>query len=158
MLRVWHDFLLQRNFEYFCLTSFLRSVLMSHSTSNSRVSEVSNFVLKSFMMSEVHWTAVENVVFFSELRIVIKLLAINMNFAAHMVAPITKLSEFATYVTVSVHTESDYSNRLSSLVDSIWRLLNMEPSLLLHQCHKFIYRSMANLLLTAKNQFTWQIQ
>ena len=114
MFRVRRDFLLQRNFEYFCLTSFLLSVLMSHSASNSRVSEVSNFVLKTFMMSEAHWTAVENVVFFSELRIVI-----NMNFAAHMVAPITKLSEFATYVTVSVHTESDYSTSLSSLVDSI---------------------------------------
>ena len=66
-------FFLQRHFEYFCLTSFLRSVLTSHSAFNNRVSEVSNFVLTSSMMSEARWTAVENVVFSSKPSIVIKL-------------------------------------------------------------------------------------
>ena len=73
MLRVKRNVFLQSHFEYFCLTPFLRPVLTSHSASISRVSEVSNFVLMSFMMSEERWTAVENVVFFSKRRIIIKL-------------------------------------------------------------------------------------
>ena len=44
---------------------------MSHSAFNSRVSEVSSFVLTSFMMSEAPSTTVENVVFFSMPSIVI---------------------------------------------------------------------------------------
>ena len=81
MLRVKQVFL-QTHFEYFTsslLTSLLHSVLRSHSASNSRVSEVSNFVLTSFMMSEVRWTAVENVLFFSKPSIVTKLPVMNMN-------------------------------------------------------------------------------
>ena len=93
MLWLKRDFCLQRNFEYFC-----RSVLMSQSASNSRVSEVSNFVFTSFMMSEAQWTAVGNVVLFSKPSIVIKLPVININFEFCSTSE-TKLSEFATCVT-----------------------------------------------------------
>ena len=78
MLQVKRDFFLQSHFEYFCLTSFLHSVLTSHSATKS---EVSNFVPRSFMMSEARWMAAENVVFFSKPNIlVIKLPVINMNY------------------------------------------------------------------------------
>ena len=80
MLKVKRDVSHLSNFEYFCLRSFLLSVLTSHSASNSRVPEVSSFVLTFFMLSEVQWTAVENFVFFSKPSIVIKLQVINMNF------------------------------------------------------------------------------
>ena len=46
---------------------------MSHIASNSQVFEVSKILSTVFMMSEVQWTAVENVVFFSKGSTVIKL-------------------------------------------------------------------------------------
>ena len=46
---------------------------MSHIASNSQVFEVSKILSTVFMMSEVQWTAVENVVFFSKVSTVIKL-------------------------------------------------------------------------------------
>ena len=74
MLLVKRDFFLQSHFKYFFLTSFLSSVLTSHSSCNNQVSEVSKIVLTLFMMSEARSaTAVENVVFFSKWSIVIKL-------------------------------------------------------------------------------------
>ena len=48
MLRVKRDFFLQSHFEYFFLTSFYPSVFTSHSSSNSRVSEVSTLLLRFY--------------------------------------------------------------------------------------------------------------
>ena len=52
---------------------------MSHIASNSQMFEVSKILSTVFMMSEVQWTAVENVVFFSKGSTVIKLLVIFTN-------------------------------------------------------------------------------
>ena len=54
-------------------------MFMSHIASNSQVFEVSKMLSTVFMMSEVQWTAVENVVFFSKRSTVIKLPVIFTN-------------------------------------------------------------------------------
>ena len=54
-------------------------MFMSHIASNSQVFEVSKILSMVFMMSEVQLTAVENVVFFSKWRTVIKLPVILTN-------------------------------------------------------------------------------
>ena len=59
-------FFLQSHFEYFWLTSCFPSLFSSYSASNSLVSDVSEIVAMFFMMSEEQWTALENVVVFSE--------------------------------------------------------------------------------------------
>ena len=54
-------------------------MFISHIASNSQVFEVSKILSTVFMMSEVQWTAVENVVFFSKGNTVIKLPVILTN-------------------------------------------------------------------------------
>ena len=75
---------LHSHFEYFCLclTSCFPSVFTSHSTSNSRMSKVSETVLTFFMRSEARWTADENIIFFSKRSIVIKLPVGRISFVA----------------------------------------------------------------------------
>ena len=55
-------------------------MFMSHIASNSQVFEVSKILSTVFMMSEVQWTAAENVVFFNKGSSVIKLPVILTNF------------------------------------------------------------------------------
>ena len=144
------------------LTSLLHSVLTSHSASNSRVSEVSNFVLTSFMMSEMRWAAVENVLFFSKSSIVIKLPVMNMNlkFRSTSGSPdnqafrIRNMCHCLSTLNQSIPAACRVFYELYSLLSSTRRLLNMELSLLLHQCQKLIYRSTTNLLLEVQSQFT----
>ena len=93
--------------------------------------------------------------------IVIKLPVINMNlkFYSTSGSPITKLSELARCVTsVSVPCRNQsipvacrVFYVLYSWLSSTRRLLNMELSLLLHQCQKLIYWFMANLLLEVQS-------
>ena len=153
------------SFQYFTLsllTSLLHSMLRSHSATNSRVSEVSNFVLTSFMMSEVRWTAVENVIFFSKPSIVIKLPVMNMNlkFRGTSGSPdnqafqIRSMCYCLSTLNQSIPAACRVFYELYSWLSSTRRLLNMELSLLLHQCQKLIYRSTANLLLELQSQFT----
>ena len=80
MLRVEWDFF-QVYFEYFCLTSFFPSLVYvtQYLQINSKVFEVSKILSTVFMMSEVQWTAVENVVFFSKRSTVITLPVMFMN-------------------------------------------------------------------------------
>ena len=54
-------------------------MFMSHIASNSQVFEVSKNLSTVFTMSEVQWTAVENVVFFSKGSTVIQLPVILTN-------------------------------------------------------------------------------
>ena len=54
-------------------------MFMSHIASNSQVFEVSKILSTVFMMSEVQWTAVKNVVFFSKGSTIIKLPVMLMN-------------------------------------------------------------------------------
>ena len=80
MLRVKRD-IFQVHFEYFCLTSFFPSLVYVTQCLqiNSQVFEVLKILSTVFMMSEVRWTAVENVVFFSKWSTVIKLPVMFMN-------------------------------------------------------------------------------
>ena len=80
MLRVKRDFF-QVYFEYFCLTSFFPSLVYVTQCLqiNSKVFEVSKILSTVFMMLEVRWTAVENVVFFNKRSTVITLPVMFMN-------------------------------------------------------------------------------
>ena len=106
--------------------------------------------------------SVENVVFFSKPSIVIKLPVINMNL---------KFCSTSGSHDNQAFQACNMCHCLSTLNQSIpagcrvlyvpypWlsstrRFLNMELSLLLHQCQKLIYRSAGNLLLEVQSQFT----
>ena len=66
-------FFLQIPFRVLLSDIIFPSVFTSHTASSSQVSEVSKILFTFFMMSEVRWMGVENVVFFSKRNTVIKL-------------------------------------------------------------------------------------
>ena len=140
-------FFLWTHFKYFTSFGITSSLIVrSHSASNSRVSEVSNFVL---MMSEAQTAVSYNVVFFSKPSIVIKLPVINMNLkvcstsgspdnqafqacnVCHCLSTLNQSIPTACRVLYLFNSKVLKHGTVGYYISSTRRFLNMELSLLL---------------------------